>query len=400
MSSAKLKTNKEWLVWARKTAHYKTEDIAKIISKPPETIKEWENTGEISFNDLSKLAHEYQRPTTIFFNDDNPEKESDPPNFRTEGSQKMTITPQIAFEIRKARSRRETLLNLEDDSEDFEIPLFPFKKFQVDDNNKIPELLSDFLGYRPISGAYPKLEHWINKVESLGLLVFQFYDIEPSELRGYALYYDKLPIIGINSKEKDNAKKFTFFHELAHIIMKKEGLSNINQYSFVDEEEVLCNKIAAETLLPDKVFSGYINANDSFSKFLAKDIKTLSRHFRVSQSVIVRKALTLDYISKKEYEERINEFKSYINISKTPKSNNESEKKKRIKSDNPNHERGIHNKAIISFRKNGKYFTKFLLNAYEEEIISDIDVALELGVSIETVSEMKKILGKEKFNES
>ncbi|WP_066971656.1 XRE family transcriptional regulator [Methanobrevibacter filiformis] len=398
MTSAKLKTNGEWLVWARKTAHYKTEKIAKRISKTSETIKKWENNGEISFNNLSKLAHEYQRPTTIFFNDDKPVYENEPPNFRTEGSEKMTITPRIAFEIRKARSRRETLLNLEEESDDFEIPLFPFKNFQVEDINKIPELLSDFLGYKPRSRASIGLDHWIDKVESLGLLVFQFYDIKPSELRGYALYYDKLPIIGINSKEIDNAKKFTFFHELAHIIMKKEGLSNINQYSFVDKEEFLCNKIAAETLLPNKLFSNYINENTSYSKFSAEDIKRLSKIFHVSQSVIVRKAITLNYITKKEYDKRINEFKSYIAVPKTLKSSKIYGKKKRLESDKPDHKKGIHNKAMISFRKNGKYFTKFLLNAYEEEIISDIDVALELGVSLEIVREMKKILGKEEFN--
>lgn len=400
MSSAKLKTNREWLVWARKTAHYKTEDIAKKINKTPETINKWETTGKISFDDLETLADEYQRPTTIFFNDDEPIYENDPPNFRTLGSKKIPITPQIAFEIRKAKSRRNILLNLEEDLDDFQIPHFPFENFQIKDIKKVSGLLRDFLGYKPRSRSSRDLMHWINKAESSGLLVFEFYDIDPSDLRGYALYYNKLPIIGINHKENDNAKKFTFFHELAHIIMKKEGLNNINNYSFINKEEALCNKIAAETLIPDELFYKFVSESNSFYKFSSSDIKRLSSIFHVSQSVIVRKALTLDFITKKEYNQRINEFKSYINPPKKIRSRKNSKKIKDVNKIKHDPQKGIHNKAVISLRKNGKYFTNSLFNAYEDELLTDIDLALELGVNLKVIYEMRNLLDKEGYNGS
>lgn len=397
MSSTKLKTNGEWLVWARRTAHYKTEDIAKKIQKNPETIKKWEKTGEIAFKDLEKLAEEYQRPTTIFFNDDAPEYERELIDFRTIGSiKKDNITPEIAFEIRRARVRRQTLLNLEHESDELEIPLFPFDKFQVNNIDDNHQILRDLLGLNRVR-MKEKLEHWTDKIESLGVLIFEFYGISPEKLRGYALYYDKLPIIGINHRETANPKKFTLFHELAHITMKKEGISNLNEYQFTNNEEFLCNKIAAETLIPDNLFIER-SKSKKMDSFNVEDIKNLANYFHVSKQLIVRRALTLNLITKEEYNDRTDEFKSYIN--KKSKKQNKKSDNTQLTDKETDPKIGLYNKAIIALRKNGKYFTKSLFEAYNNELITDIDLTLELGVSLDVMRKMKEISNQGESNES
>lgn len=58
-------------------------------------------------------------------------------------------------------------------------------------------------------------------------------------------------------------------------------------------------------------------------------------------------------------------------------------------------DKGLHNKAKIALRKNGNYFTSLLIKAYEEDIITDIDMALELKVSLEVMSKIISIMEKE-----
>lgn len=300
------------------------------------------------------------------------------------------------FELRRAKENRETLLNFEEDFDDFEFPLF--SSYTLDSTNPliVAENIRNLLEMSR-SNSHRKLDYWINLIESLGILVFEFYNIEPEQLRGYALYYDKLPIIGINHKESTNAKKFTLFHELAHLIMKKDGISNINEYTIINNDEAYCNKVAAEVLVPNKLFKNYIRDNSSYKKFRVEDIKGLSKIFNVSRQVIVRRALDLGFISRVDYNNRIKEFNEYINPPKKNNSNKNVNSKLQPKKDNKSKDsdKGLHNKAKIALRKNGNYFTSLLIKAYEEDIITDIDMALELKVSLEVMSKIISIMEKE-----
>lgn len=394
MSSEILKINGEWLKWARETAYFDLDSISKRINESPETILKWEEEGIISFKDLEKISKEYKRPTTIFFNNDSPIYPNEIPDFRTLDSKKIPITPEIAFELRRAKNIRETFIELIDDLEDFEVPQFDLYKFNQNNMNYLLENLRIELGMGRANNK-KNFNHWINVLESFGVLVFEFYNINPQQLRGYALYYDKLPIIGINVKEKPVAKKFTLFHELAHLIIKKEGISNINTYNFYNYDEKICNKIAAELLLPSNLFENYVKNNPSVLKFEKKDILFLSQVFGVSNQVIVRKALDLKFITEKQYHSRIKEFNTYIN----PVIENNNKKSYKRKEDTPiDIKKGIHQKAVIALRKNGKYFSNFIFKAYEEDLISDIDLALELDVSLEVMRELRNIIYKEDFN--
>ncbi|MDR3291997.1 MAG: ImmA/IrrE family metallo-endopeptidase [Methanobrevibacter sp.] len=312
MESEKLKANNEWLVWARETAHYNIEDLAKKIKKPTKTIKEWESTGLIRWNDLEELSEHYQRPSHIFFSKNKPiYEEYIPPDFRTFNNKKEDVTPNMAFEIRNAKYKRNVLLNLEDESNDFTFPYFELKNLPTNDINKVTDFIREKLSMNRAKISLKKLNHWISKIESLGVLIFEFYGIDPDELRGYALYYDKLPIIGINHREFDNPKKFTLFHELAHLILKKDGMSNLSGYFLNDDEEATCNKIAADILVPSKLFRS-LNEEFNRNNFDDMDVELLSKKFKVSKEVIIRKALDLNLINKKEYNKKINEFQYYL----------------------------------------------------------------------------------------
>lgn len=398
MSTEIFKVNTKWLKWARTSVKYEKDVVANKLNVNPEKITEWEETGELTQTELIALSDVYEVSPYTFFDGNDPVYDEDIPDFRTINSKKIKITPEIMFELRRAKENRNTLLTFEDDFDDFEFPLFSLNTIDSDDPVIVAKKIRDLLNMGRFN-SQKKLEHWISLIESLGILVFEFYNIEPEQLRGYALYYDKLPIIGINHKESTNAKKFTLFHELAHLIMKKDGISNINEYSITNNEEAYCNKVAAEVLLPSDLFKKYIEDNTSYNQFRTKDIKGLSKIFNVSKQVIVRKALDLGFIKPIEYNERINEFNEYIN---PPKKHNSNNNKQRPKKDNKpiNSDKGIYNKAKVALRKNGNYFTSLLIRAYEEELISDVDMALELNVSLEVMSKIISIMAEEDLYDS
>lgn len=396
MSTEIVNVNTKWLKWARTSVKYEKDDVARKLNINPEKITEWEETGELTHDELIALSDVYEVSPYTFFDGNDPVYDKEIPDFRTINSEKIKLTPEIMFELRRAKENRETLLNFEEDFDDFEFPLF--SSYTLDSTNPliVAENIRNLLEMNR-SNSHRKLDYWINLMESLGILVFEFYNIEPEQLRGYALYYDKLPIIGINHKESTNAKKFTLFHELAHLIMKKDGISNINEYTIINNDEAYCNKVAAEVLVPNKLFKNYIRDNSSYKKFRVEDIKGLSKIFNVSRQVIVRRALDLGFISRVDYNNRIKEFNEYINPPKKNNSNKNVNSKLQPKKDNKSKDsdKGLHNKAKIALRKNGNYFTSLLIKAYEEDIITDIDMALELKVSLEVMSKIISIMEKE-----
>lgn len=394
MSTNIVKINEKWLKWARTSVKYEKEEVASKLNVNPEKITEWEETGELTQNELIDLSNVYEVSPYTFFDSNDPVYDENIHDFRTINSKKIKITPEIMFELRRAKENRDTLLNFEDDFDDFEFPLFSLNTVDSDNPVIVAKQIRHLLNMSR-SNSHRKLDYWINLIESLGILVFEFYNIKPEQLRGYALYYDKLPIIGINHKESNNAKKFTLFHELAHLIMEKDGISNINEY-FLNNDEAYCNKVAAEVLLPNDLFKKYVEDNSTYKKFRPQDIKGLSQIFNVSKQVIVRKALDLRFISHNDYNKRINEFNEYIN---PPKKNNFNKKDNKPQSKKENEARdsdkGLHNKAKIALRKNGNYFTSLLIKAYEEDLITDVAMALELNVSLQVMSKIISIMVEE-----
>lgn len=397
MGTEIVNVNTKWLKWARTSVKYEKDVVASKLNVNPEKITEWEETGKLTQDELMALSDVYEVSPYTFFDGNDPVYDEEIPDFRTVNSEKINLTPEIMFELRRAKENRETLVNFEDDFDDFEFPLFSSNTIDSDDDpNIVAENIRNLLEMSRANSPR-KIDYWIHLIESLGILVFEFYNIEPEQLRGYALYYDKLPIIGINHKESNNAKKFTLFHELAHLILKKDGVSNINEYSFINNDEAYCNKVAAEALVPNDLFQKYIKDNTSYNKFRTKDIEGLSKIFHVSKQVIVRKALDLGFIKREDYNNRIKEFNEYINPPKKNNSNKSVNNKQQSKKDNKpkNSDKGLHNKAKIALRKNGNYFTSLLIKAYEEELITDIDMALELNVSLQVMNKIISIMEEE-----
>jgi Zn-dependent peptidase ImmA (M78 family) len=123
-----------------------------------------------------------------------------------------------------------------------------------------------------------------------------------NEFRAFVIIDDYAPLIFINAKDSIGGRLFSLCHELAHIWFGENNIFN-DQYdskdSYKDKLELKCNAVAAEILVPEEHFLR--KWQEDSTKKASEKIKALAKYFRVSETVIARRALDLGKITKQEY---------------------------------------------------------------------------------------------------
>lgn len=138
-------------------------------------------------------------------------------------------------------------------------------------------------------------------VESAGVLVFKNgivksntkRQLNTSEFRGFCIIDPIAPAVFINGTDAFSAQTFTLFHEVAHLWIGKEGVSN---WDFENKIESFCNKVAAEILMPAEYFieRWKREENNNLDDVYVND--NVSKHFRVSAYASAIKAKNLGLI--------------------------------------------------------------------------------------------------------
>lgn len=190
--------------------------------------------------------------------------------------------------------------------------------------------------------------------------------VEVQEIRGFAIADKIAPFIFINSYDSDNAKLFTLIHELVHILIGETGISNIYSNNTKNEVEVYCNKVAAELLIPNKLFIKY------WEEYKEDNIKNkilkLSKQFPSSQLAIIVKARSLKYIEENIFNNFFDEFSN----------------KKIINNDD---KKGGADYYKTIDKLNTKKFANYVLEAYHDNEITLRDVSDLLSVKSNNLKE-------------
>lgn len=152
----------------------------------------------------------------------------------------------------------------------------------------------------------------VEKAEALRILVFKngvvgnntSRALSVSEFRGFTVADPIAPVIFINGKDAPAAWVFTLIHELAHIWRGESAISDAASNSS-RSEEIICNKIAAEVLVPEVDFRHiWENSKGNVeAKLLAAQL-----YFVVSSLVIARRALDLGFINQATYNKKAQSF--------------------------------------------------------------------------------------------
>lgn len=119
-----------------------------------------------------------------------------------------------------------------------------------------------------------------------------------SEFRGFAIADPICPFIFINGADAPAAWVFTLAHELAHIWLGDSGISDAAPGT-QNKVEQYCNSVAGEFLVPKQTFVRVWNELPDESVNVRLEIAR--RTFKVSKTVVARRAYDLNFISKDDY---------------------------------------------------------------------------------------------------
>ncbi|MCL2862847.1 MAG: ImmA/IrrE family metallo-endopeptidase [Methanimicrococcus sp.] len=145
--------------------------------------------------------------------------------------------------------------------------------------------------------------------------------LDVEEFRAFTMIDAHAPLIFINTRDSVNAQLFSLLHEIAHIWYGNNNIFNNPAYKsnekVVSKDEMYCNAIANEILVPNEMFTTKWTGTDMEP---AGKIQALSEYFKCSTTVIARNALDCGYIKKPLYEKIAEEAAAnYLKTQKTEK---------------------------------------------------------------------------------
>lgn len=321
--SVKALINSELLGWARKSAHMSLAEAARKAKVSKEKLAAWE-AGEDAptVAKLRVLAKAYRRPLSVFYLSEKPRDFAPLKDFRRlPGEVAGFLSVRLAAEIRMAQERREFALELYDELGE-EPPRLNLNAQVGDDPDAIGSMVRRALGVgleeqREWLDPREAYNGWREKIEALGVLVFQLSRIPVSEVRGFAVANDGLvPIIAVNSKDSYTARSFSLIHEFAHLLLGENSISDYDErtseaprFQGVDRIEVFCNAVAAACLLPrESVLAEEAVLRHRKGPWADEELDALAKVYGVSQHAMLRRLVTFGLATPEFYRRKLREY--------------------------------------------------------------------------------------------
>lgn len=302
--------NSEIINWAITRAGNSLEEF--YVDNPD--VLDWiEGNKKPTIKQLENFTHKVHVPFGYMFMNKPPKEEIPIPFFRTGTTPRDKVSLNVYHTIQIIKDRQNWLTNYLKESD---YPDLSFVgKYNV--NTEYKEIANDIrktlklpVNWASKLGTWEQaLDYLTLQIEEIGIII-NFNGIvgnntrrkiSVEECRGFVLVNNKAPFLFINSADAKAAQMFTLLHEVAHIWLgESAGFDNKHMLPADDPTELLCDKVAAEFLVPEVFFREKWKSS--------QNIKHLSRIFKVSPIVIVRRALDLDLITKPSFFEFYNNY--------------------------------------------------------------------------------------------
>lgn len=107
------------------------------------------------------------------------------------------------------------------------------------------------------TSASVAFDAWRDAVERLGIVVVLFPMTEES-CRGFSLWSDRAPLVAVNTAWRDEARIFTLFHEIGHLLTRTDSACALAGTSVGDAEDLAerwCESFAASVVIPDEAIA-------------------------------------------------------------------------------------------------------------------------------------------------
>jgi Zn-dependent peptidase ImmA (M78 family) len=298
------------LVWALSRAGKTTEELAHRFPK----IYEWES-GEVqpTLKQLEAFASAVHVPFGYLLLPDPPDEPFPLPDFRTlNGAPLKAPSPDLMDTVRACLERQAWYRDFMRENGQDALG-FVASATTADSPATIAQRIADFLDFQVedragLTDADAAMREFVRKAEDAGVLIMvsgivgsnTHRTLMTDEFRGFAIVDPLAPLIFVNSADTKSARLFTLAHELAHIWLGASALSNTGAAPVANAraEEVWCNRVAAELLVPLNALRADLREFES----LDETISRLRRKYKVSALVLLRRLLDAGNLSRPEFD--------------------------------------------------------------------------------------------------
>ncbi|MEI9893988.1 MAG: ImmA/IrrE family metallo-endopeptidase [Chthoniobacter sp.] len=286
--------------------------IVPRLKVPQSAIDGWEETGTIEIPLVEKLAAATKIPFGYLFLGAPPKETLPISDFRRVGAAVPAATPSRALlsVIYQCQRRQEWFREYLIQNGYGQLPFVG--KFTPD--TPIEQAASEISETLKLGAKFNReYKNWeeamrrnIENIEDAGILVnrigyaenYTHNTLSVEEFRGFALSDKYAPLIFINGADAPTAQMFTMAHEAVHIWLGESGVSNLDQTFAGDyRTEIFCNSVAAEILVPLKLFISEWNKEAVANR----EIERLAKIYRVSGIVVARRALDAGFVTRATY---------------------------------------------------------------------------------------------------
>ncbi|MBF0147505.1 MAG: ImmA/IrrE family metallo-endopeptidase [Magnetococcales bacterium] len=305
--------NPAMLRWARQRIAWSEEHLAQKVPTRVDRLRTWEQGEDFpTFRQAETIAKKTHIPLGYLFLSDPPDEVLPIPDLRSLGGIPLEKPSATLFDlIQDVRFQHDWYRDylLQQGAE-----RLPFVgKYTL--KNKIQDIANDIRSTLAMDDS-PTSKNWeehlsqhFDRCEEAGIWVMRSGHVgsntkrtlDVQEFRGFAISDPIIPLIFINGKDAKAAQFFTLAHELAHIWLGANGISNIPLDEISPKKnagiEWKCNAIAAEVLTPQSIFLDLWNDGHP----LEENILALSKHFMVSGIVIARRAYVMGKTTHDKY---------------------------------------------------------------------------------------------------
>lgn len=300
----------ELLTWARERAGKSPEDLDHRFPK----LALWEaGDAQPTIKQLQAFADAVHVPVGYLFLPAPPHEQLPIPDFRTiEGRAIHRPSPDLLDMVYACQERQGWF---KDYARAVRLPELAFVgSVSLNDKPaavaaKMAEALGFDLDARAACRTWEEaLRQFIGHADALGVLVMvsgvvlsnNNRKLDPEEFRGFALADTLAPLVFINGSDSKSAQMFTLAHELAHLWLGVTAISNASAAPVMGfrREEVWCNAVAAELLVPLTTLRADLVADEPLDDTVAR----LTRRYKVSSLVILRRLLDSKWLTRAAFD--------------------------------------------------------------------------------------------------
>ncbi|MBI4264882.1 MAG: ImmA/IrrE family metallo-endopeptidase [Acidobacteria bacterium] len=294
----------EVLDWAIGESGYSLPELADAAGVELQDLNAWlKGEARPGVTAVRSLAQTLRRPVAAFLLPHPPAGESPDVRFRhMPGAHSRPLTPSERRYLRKASRLQRMIAWLATEMREL-TPTVPHASLN-DDPTTVANVVRDRLAISVTAqfqwmSASAAFDGWREAVEDVGVAVFLF-QIGSASCRGFSLWHDRAPVIAVNTAWNDEARIFTLFHELGHLITRTNSACVAAPPAAVsgawDPAERWCEHFAAAVLVPEAALHELLAARLGARARKVTDVTTvrwIATRFRASLRAVTLRLIEL-----------------------------------------------------------------------------------------------------------